>query len=157
VFNTINHAGFTVGSVEESLRFYRDTIGLEVEESRSGEWSGPFLTHLIGYRGTHLRIAMVRCKDGSRIQLEEFVHPELERATHEWGQPGSGHLCVEVDDIFAVWAAVRQGGYRIVSDPAEPVPLPPESVHAGGFFLGVLDPDGHVIELLQPPPHDAAE
>lgn len=151
MFNTINHVGLTVASVEDSLRFYRDTIGLEVEESRSGEWSGPFLTHLIGYEGTHLRIVMVLCKDGSRIQLEEFVQPELDRAQHEWGQPGSGHLCVEVDDMFEVWEAIRAAGYTIVSKPPEPVPLPPESVHAGGYFLGVLDPDGHVVELLQPP------
>ncbi len=151
MFNTVNHTGLTVSSVEESLKFYRDTIGLTLEESRSGEWSGPFLTHLIGYEGTHLRIAMVQCKDGSRIQLEEFVHPVMEPADTEWGRPGSWHLCVEVDDIFEVWEAVKAGGYTVVSNPPEPVPLPRESIHYGGYFLGVLDPDGHVIEILQPP------
>ena len=151
MFNTVNHTGLTVSSVEQSLRFYRDTLGLTVEEARSGEWSGGFLSHLIGYEGTHLRIAMVQCKDGSRIQLEEFVHPVLEKHEVEWGQPGAWHLCVEVSDIFEVFEAVKSGGYRIVSDPAEPVPLPEESIHYGGYFLGVLDPDGHVIEVLQPP------
>lgn len=151
MFNTVNHTGLTVASVDESLKFFHETLGLRVDESRSGEWGGEFLTHLTGYEGTRLRIGMVECADGTRIQLEEFVHPRLPRAEQEWGQPGSGHVCVEVDDIFAVCEAVREGGYTIVSNPPEPVPLPPESVFAGGYFLGVLDPDGHVIEILQPP------
>jgi catechol 2,3-dioxygenase-like lactoylglutathione lyase family enzyme len=151
MFNTVNHTGLTVASVEESLKFYRDTLGLTVEEARSGEWSGPFLSRLTGHPGTHLRIAMVQCNDGSRIQLEEFVNPRLDKVEVEWGQPGSWHLCVEVSDMFEVFEAVKKGGYRIVSDPPEPVPLPEESIHYGGYFLGVLDPDGHVIEILQPP------
>ena len=151
MFNTVNHTGMTVSSVDESLKFYRDTLGLTVEEARSGEWSGDFLSHLTGYEGTHLRIAMVQCKDGSRIQLEEFVNPRLEKEEVDWGQPGSWHLCVEVSDMFEVFDAVKENGYRIVSDPPEPVPLPEESIHFGGYFLAVLDPDGHVIELLQPP------
>lgn len=151
MFNTVNHTGLTVSSVDESLKFYRDTLGLHHEEARSGEWSGSFLSHLTGYDGTHLRIAMVQCKDGSRIQLEEFVNPVLDKYEVEWGQPGSWHLCVEVSDMFEVFEAVKQNGYRIVSDPPEPVPLPEESIHYGGYFLGVLDPDGHVIEILQPP------
>lgn len=151
MIRTVNHTGLTVGSVERSLEFYRDTLGLRVDESRSGEWSGHFLTHLTGYDGASLRIAMVECEDGSRIQLEEFVNPRLDQAQQEWAQPGSGHVCIEVDDIFAVREAVRSGGYTIVSNPPEPVPLPPESVHAGGYFLGVLDPDGHVVECLQTP------
>ena len=152
MFNTVNHTGLTVSSVEESLRFYRDTLGLHHETERSGEFSGPFLSHLTGYEGTHLRIAMVQCKDGSRIQLEEFVNPVLEKDEVEWGQPGSWHLCVEVSDMFEIFEAVKNNGYRIVSDPPEPVPLPEESIHYGGYFLGVLDPDGHVIEILQTPP-----
>ena len=151
MFNTVNHTGLTVSSVEESLKFYRDTLGLQHEEARSGEWSQPFLSHLTGYEGTHLRIEMVQCADGSRIQLEQFVHPVLEKQEVEWGQPGSWHLCVEVSDVFAVLEAVKENGYRIVSDPPEPVPLPEESIHYGGYFLGVLDPDGHLIEILQPP------
>lgn len=153
MFKTVNHTGLTVESVDESLKFFRDTIGLSVDESRSGEWNGEFLTHLTGYEGTHLRIAMVECADGMRIQLEEFVNPRLPRSDQEWGQPGSGHICVEVEDIFAVCDALKKGGYTIVSNPPEPVPLPPESVFAGGFFLGALDPDGHVIEMVQPPEH----
>ncbi len=148
---TVNHTGLTVASVDESLRFYRDTLGLAVDESRTGEWGGEFLTKLIAYEGTRLRIAMVVCEDGSRVQLEQFVHPVLEPAAPEWGQPGSGHLCIEVADIFAVHDAVEAGGYTIVSRPPEPVPLPEESVNAGGYMMGVLDPDGHVIELLQTP------
>jgi catechol 2,3-dioxygenase-like lactoylglutathione lyase family enzyme len=152
MFNTVNHTGLTVSSVEESLKFYRDTLGLKHEEVRSGEFSGSFLSHLTGYEGTRLRIEMVQCKDGSRIQLEEFVNPVLEKEEVEWGQPGSWHLCVEVSDVFEVLEAVKKNGYRIASDPPEPVPLPEESIHYGGYFLGVLDPDGHVIEILQPPP-----
>ena len=46
MFNTVNHTGLTVSSVDESLKFYRDTLGLAVEEARSGEWSGAFMSYL---------------------------------------------------------------------------------------------------------------
>lgn len=147
----INHTGLTVASVEASLEFYRDLLGMKVDETRSGCWSGSFLQLLTGYEGCSLRIAMVVGADGSRLQLEQFVTPELPAKATEWGAPGGGHVCMEVQDIHAVADRLRQAGCRFLSIPPEPVALPAESVNAGGYMLGVLDPDGHVVELLQVP------
>jgi catechol 2,3-dioxygenase-like lactoylglutathione lyase family enzyme len=141
----------TVGSMEDSVRFYRDTLGMTVDPARTGEWSTPFLAALTGYPGCSLRITMVVADDGTRIQLEQFVVPEEAAQQQSWASPGGGHVCLEVSDIFAVAEAVRAGGYEILSRPPEPVPLPAESVNAGGYMLGVRDPDGHVIEVLQTP------
>jgi catechol 2,3-dioxygenase-like lactoylglutathione lyase family enzyme len=151
MLKTVNHTGVTVADVDVALRFYRDTLGMQVDESRSGSWDGAFLSALTGHEGCSLRIAMVTCADGSRIQLEQFIVPDHEPTGQSWTAPGGGHICVEVDDIFAVAEAVRAGGYEILSRPPEPVPLPEESVNAGGYMMGVRDPDGHVLELLQTP------
>ncbi len=151
MIDAINHTGMTVASVERSLEFYRDTLGMVVEEARSGEWDGEFLSKLTGHPGCRLRIVMVQAADGSRVQLEEFLHPRLEANAPAWARPGGGHLCIEVENIHELADKLRANGYEIVSNPPEPVPLPKESVNAGGFMMGVLDPDGHVIELLQTP------
>ena len=151
MLQTVNHTGLTVASVERSLEFFRDVLGMEVDESRSGEWSGEFLTALTGHQGCSLRIAMVVTKDGSRIQLEQFLTPQVEATGQQWAAPGGGHVCIEVDDIHAITDAMREAGYEIISTPPEPVPLPAESVNAGGYMIGVRDPDGHVLELLQTP------
>lgn len=151
MIDKINHTGLTVGSVENSLGFYRDLLGMEVDESRSGSWCGPFLQLLTGYEGCSLRIAMVVGSDGSRLQLEQFVTPRLDGNAPQWAQPGGGHVCLEVRDIHALAEKLRDAGCRFLSVPPEPVALPAESVNAGGYMLGVLDPDGHVVELLQVP------
>lgn len=148
---SVNHTGLTVGSLDRSLAFYRDTLGLQVDPSRSGEWSGHFLRLLTGYEGCALRIAMVVADDGGRVQLEEFVRPSVDGQTIQWAAPGGGHLCLEVSDLHTLAEAIRAAGYEILSDPPEPVALPSESVNAGGFMMAVRDPDGHVVELLQTP------
>ncbi|MCL1838933.1 MAG: VOC family protein [Propionibacteriaceae bacterium] len=149
--DSVSHTGMTVADTEASVRFYCGTLGFTLEESRSGEWNAEWLSHLTGQPGTHLRIAMVQAADGSRVQLEQFVSPVLDPEPSSWAHPGGGHLCIEVSDIHALAAKIKEDGYTIVSTPPEPVPLPSDSVNAGGFMMGVLDPDGHVIEILQKP------
>lgn len=156
MIDTINHTGLTVRSVETSLTFYRDLLGMEVDESRSGNWCGPFLQLLTGYEGCSLRIAMVVGADGSRLQLEQFVTPTLDASAPQWASPGGGHVCLEVRDIHAIAEKLRAAGCRLLSVPPEPVSLPAESVNAGGYMMGVLDPDGHVVELLQVPDRAAS-
>ena len=148
----VNHTGMTVADTEASVRFYRDVLGFTVEEAKSGEWNQEYLSHLTGHSGCHLRIVMVQAADGSRVQLEQFVYPKFEANPPGWAEPGGGHLCIEVEDIHAVTERIKAAGYTIVSTPPEPVALPKESVNYGGYYMGVLDPDGHVIELLQRPP-----
>ena len=151
MFKTVNHTGLSVSSVDASLSFFRNVLGLKVDDSRSGVWDGPFLSRLTGQEGTRDCTSPWWSAETDHVSSSGIrPHPTLPPATHEWPQPGSGHICVEVEDIFNVWEALKAADCRIVSNPPEPVPLPDGS-QSGGDMLGVLDPDGHVIEILQTP------
>lgn len=147
----MNHVGLTIADTDRSLRFWRDTLGLEIETERSSTWSGAFPDALTGNEGCSLRITMLTCDNGARIQLEEFLRPASAPTGQSWTAPGGGHICLEVQDIFAITAAATERGYTIISRPAAPVPLPSSSGLEGGYMMGLKDPDGHIVELLELP------
>lgn len=56
-------------------------------------------------------------------------------------------LCLLVDDLQAAYAALRNKGVRFKSEPVTITAGPNE----GGLVIYFADPDGHMLELFQPP------
>ena len=70
---TMNHTGFVVQSLERSLEFYRDALGLEEEKSFDSEsWA---LSQIVGYDNAHIKGAMLVGADGHSLELIEYVRP----------------------------------------------------------------------------------
>jgi catechol 2,3-dioxygenase-like lactoylglutathione lyase family enzyme len=143
--NKIDHTGVTVSDIDASLAFWRDVFGFEVTEKR--RLKGAFFETLTGVPGAELEVANVEVP-GHQIELLQY-HIPGERQASELRpcDPGFVHLAFEVADIDAVITAIRAGGYEPVSPP-----LTAEAgVRKGWRAVYTRDPDGNVIEFLQPP------
>jgi len=118
------HVGLTVGNMDEALRFYRDALGLEQESI--GERPGDAVAPVIGIEPERLIVAWLRVP-GSDARLELFEYQGIERfsAAARPCDIGYGHFCLYVDDLDAVYARLRAGGYG-------------------------ASPDGYNVELYQP-------
>ena len=73
LFLGIDHTAVVVGDTEESLRFYRDLLGMHVVGE--SENYGTEQEHLNNVFGAHLRITSLRAGSGPGIELLEYLSP----------------------------------------------------------------------------------
>src|SRR5579883_3171969 len=90
-----HHTGFTVASVDRSLAFYRDLLGMEVVAQQVG--NADYLSQITGFSEVRLNVALLRAPgDDHLLELLEYVsHPDAP-TPRETNRPGNGHLCLIV-------------------------------------------------------------
>ena len=127
----IQHLGVAVNSIDEALNFWRDALGLELQE-----------IEVVADQG--VRVAMLPLGE-SRVELLEATGAEtpVGKFVAKRG-PGIHHLCVEVADIRAKLARLKARGVRLIDE--EP------RTGAGGALVAFVHPastGGVLIELTE--------
>ena len=118
-----------VSDFERSLAFYRDTLGLEVEEL----YDDPPYATLVSA--------------GARLSLAEQGHPAEDRPGVTMTAPDDASranvvIVLEVEDAGAVYRELGGRGTRFLAEPFEPP--------WGGCRFFCVDPDGYLVEIEQP-------
>ena len=136
------HTGLTVSDLEKSIAFFRDVLGFEVSDRI--EAKGPFFEELVGVPGAEMVVAYVEAP-GHTIELLQYVKPDERRKTDlRPCDTGFVHMAFEVEDLDAVVAAVTDAGLEPFS--------PPLTSPRKRRVVYTRDPDGHVLEFMQPAP-----
>lgn len=142
-----DHTGFTVSSLDASLKFWVDVLGFRLV-TRDHYPASEFLDNVVGVPGAELTLAMVEAPGGHLIELLEYSAP----ANREHLKPracdvGSVHLAFLVEDLDALLARVSAAGWQALGQP--------QTVQGGrrdGLRLFYArGPDGVTVEFLQPP------
>jgi methylmalonyl-CoA/ethylmalonyl-CoA epimerase len=127
----IEHIGIATRSIEESLQFWRDALGLEVTHTETVEEQG-------------VNVAMLPAGE-PRVELLEPTGPDSPVAKFlEKRGPGIHHIAVRVADIRAALARLKAGGARLIDE--EP------RVGAGGCLVAFVHPTsagGVLLELVE--------
>lgn len=120
------HTMIRSGDLDRSIAFYTEILGMKLLR-RKDYPEGKFTLAFVGYGDE---------ASNSVIEL-----------TYNWGvsnyEMGNafGHLAIEVDDVYAACAQIREKGGRILRE-AGPM-------NAGSTIIAfVADPDGYSIELI---------
>jgi len=131
----INHIGIAVHSIDASMPFYRDTLGMEFEGTEVVEEQ-------------RVKVAFLAVGE-SRIELLEPTSPDSPVAKFlEKNGEGTHHLAYEVSDIEAVLADLKAKGVRLVDE------TPRSGAH--GTRIAFLHPKatgGVLTELCEPGSH----
>ena len=148
LFLGIDHTAIVVRDTERSLEFYRDALGLAV--AGNSENYGPEQENLNNVRGAHLRITALRAADGPGIEFLQYLgptngrpYPRDERANDlvHW------ETRLLVPDAGLAAARLKAEDAVFIS----PGVIALADTSAGGTLgLGVRDPDGHVLQLIEP-------
>ena len=147
VARAIDHVSVTCASIERSLTFYRDGLGLAVLQR--GVETDERIGVVLGLPGARLRFADLALGDGSVVELLEYESPLGRALRPQPNDPGAGHIALVVDDVDEALRCLRSHGFPSRSSP---VLL---DDHDGRWkdvrIAYVHDPDGFIIELIQRP------
>ncbi len=137
-----HHHGVLVADVERAGEFYAGAFGARWL-FRPAEMGGRAAAALMaGPPGTRFKMAMLGFEQGG-LELFEFLGPTVpEWAAERRPAAPLPHLALEVEDLEAALARVREGGGSVVA--------PPQRFGAGSMVYAA-DPDGNVIELVDLP------
>lgn len=125
----LDHFVLRVRNLDESLAFYRDTLGLAVEsleEYRAG--SRPFVSVRVG---------------GQLVDLVPDPNYDPQAA---FRATGFLHLCVRVDGRLSDFIPyLRERGVDLIED----TPVPRMGATGQGLSIYVRDPDEYIVELKE--------
>jgi len=140
------HGGITVRNMEESLKFYRDGLGLNLNFDRLLE--GPYLKVVLGMKFALIRAAYLDIPGGGFVELLEYQGVERYNGASRPCDYGAGHLCMYVRGIDEIAQRMFSMGYKARSENCVDIT---EGPNTGGRSLYLSDPDGYYIELFQRP------
>ncbi len=147
----MDHIGFTVPDIDQGVDFFRDVIGC-TEVMRFGPFSddkGTFMKDLVNVhpRAVIKQIAMMRCGEGSNIELFQYSAPDQKTDMPRNSDYGGFHLAFYVKDIKAAVDKARALGLQTFMGPFELK----EGPAAGESITYVLTPWGMQLELISYP------
>ncbi len=127
----INHLGIATRSIDEALKFWEDSLGLEN-------------VHTEVVEDQKVRVAMLPIGE-SRIELLEPTSDDspISKFLEKRGG-GIHHIAVEVDDIEAALAKLKANGARLIDETPR--------VGAEGCLVAFVHPaasGGVLLELVQ--------
>ncbi|MCB5363921.1 VOC family protein [Pusillimonas sp. CC-YST705] len=147
----MDHVGFTVPDIDQGVSFFRDVIGCE-EAMRFGPFrddEGTFMQDLVNVhpRAVLEHIAMMRCGDGSNIELFQYSAPDQKTDMPRNSDYGGFHIGFYVKDIKAAVDKAKALGLQTFMGPFELK----EGPAAGQSITYVLTPWGMQLELISYP------
>ena len=128
----IDHIGIATDGIEQAASFYRDSLGLSIEEIEEVPTQ-------------KVRVAMLPVGE-SRIELLEPTSEDspISKFLAKRG-PGIHHIAVQVDDIEAALRDLKARGARLIDEQPR--------TGAGGCLVAFIHPSstgGVLLELVQP-------
>jgi catechol 2,3-dioxygenase-like lactoylglutathione lyase family enzyme len=141
----LHHASVTTGDIERLTAFYRDLLGFEVVMTAAWDKGNAAADDIFALPDTAVKMAMLKTSNAF-FEIFEFAHPIGTK-----GDPnrpvcdqGITHICLNVSDIQGEYARLKAAGMRFHCEPK----------HAPGIGWATYgrDPDGNIVELLEPDP-----
>lgn len=126
----INHVAVVVADLDESLKFWRDALGIAVD-------------HIEDVPSQKSQVAFLPVGD-TEVELVKPTAPDTGAAKF-LAERGGGmhHLCFEVDDLPAMLAQLKEKGVRLINE--EPIELPGRRM----AFVHPKSTGGVLIELYE--------
>jgi methylmalonyl-CoA/ethylmalonyl-CoA epimerase len=125
----ISHLGIAVKDLEESMDFYRTTLGLDPSAPITGG-NGTIKASMIRVGEVHLELLEPQ---GSEGVMAKFLEKRGE---------GFHHICYEVDNLLEVVVSIKAEGVEVLGEPMD-------GVEGLSIFLHPRDTHGVLTELVQ--------
>jgi catechol 2,3-dioxygenase-like lactoylglutathione lyase family enzyme len=136
---SMNHVGLSVKNLEESVNFYTEVMGMEVDYRAYHE--GEAISDVVGVENATLDICVVR-KGNCSIELIEYNNRVEAKGHKKQNEPGLVHISFAVESVEEMYERIRTLGYDFYSKPMVTRPNGPKIC----YFKG---PDSVTMELYE--------
>ena len=128
--SNINHVAVVVADIDESLKFWRDALGIE-------------MSHLEDVPSQKAQVAFLPLGD-SEVELVKPTADDTGAAKF-LAERGGGmhHLCFETDDVVGMLAKLKEKGIKLINE--EPIVLPGRKM----AFVHPKSTGGVLVELYE--------
>lgn len=147
------HVGVTVADLDRALAFYRDLLGFELVAERL--YTEPYIMEITAAPARAIRIGILAIP-GSEVRVELLEYRGLERHSGS-ARPydyGTGHFCLYVNNIDALYERLHEAGVRGRSDGPVRITV---GINEGSRAMYLTDPDGYNIEIFERLTSDAGQ
>jgi methylmalonyl-CoA/ethylmalonyl-CoA epimerase len=126
----INHVAIVVADIDESLKFWRDALGIE-------------MSHIEDVPSQKAQVAFLPLGD-SEVELVKPTADDTGAAKF-LAERGGGmhHLCFETDDVVGMLASLKEKGVKLINE--EPIVLPGRKM----AFVHPKSTGGVLVELYE--------
>lgn len=146
LFLGIDHSAITVADTEQSLKFYRDLLGMEVKKSNIN--SGETQARLDGLPEAKVRVTRMQPQQGGLgIELLDYIVPGTGRPFPDDGQSydiARMQIQLVVENIEQAVNTLRENGVKFISPKIVDFP----DSHPYRQACLVKDPNGHAMMLI---------
>jgi catechol 2,3-dioxygenase-like lactoylglutathione lyase family enzyme len=147
IFLGIDHTAIGVSSTENSLKFYKDLLGLDL---KGESWNfGTEQEHLNNVEGASLHISGLRAAEGPGIEFLQYLepgagkpYPANTRSDDLW----NWQTTLWVDDATALFGKLQTANCKFVSK--EVTAINSNNSAPSKAFI-VRDPDGHAMLIME--------
>ncbi len=141
----LDHAGLTCADLETSLVFYHELLGIPILSRGEGPGRAASIA------GARVAFAKLDVGEGQMIELLQYRHPEGAGTAVPVSVPGGVHVAIAVKDLDRLLERLAGSGFLPLTDTPVRVVAPERGRWNGARLVYVLDPDRHVIELVEFP------
>jgi catechol 2,3-dioxygenase-like lactoylglutathione lyase family enzyme len=137
----VRHVGIVVTNIENSLKFYRDLLGLKIDKSMNE--SGEYIDNMLGFENVHVKTVKMSASTGNTlVELLEFTKPTGSKLIRSVNDIGASHAAFTVSNIDEIYLKLKHSGVKFNAPPQ----LSPDGYAKVTFCF---DPDKTPIELVQ--------
>jgi catechol 2,3-dioxygenase-like lactoylglutathione lyase family enzyme len=148
----MEHLGLTVPDLEAAVAFFVEVLGCEYFydigpfADPDGTWFADNLD--VHPRAEIPRACLLRCANGSNLELFEYTAPDQRRVLPRMSDWGGTHLAFYVDDMDVALAYLEEQGLRILGGKKDAMGV---EAGEGASFAHFLSPWGALLELVSFP------
>ena len=123
----ILHSMIRVNDLEESIKFYREVLGMKLLREKE-------------YPEAKFSLAFLGYGNETENTVIELTY-NWDKNDYEHGN-AFGHIAIEVDDIYKVCEEIKKKGVKVIRDPGP--------MMGSRLLLAFIeDPNGYKIELIE--------
>lgn len=148
MLKNIAHVGLTVSNIEESIKFYKEVLGLKYDGQMVME--GEATERLFALKNCRVKVAYLNGSDevmAPPVELIEFVSEKAKVIENKLNQTSISELCFYVENIDETYETLKSKGVEFLSEPQY------FDLTSQGFgkskAVYLKDPDGIVLELME--------
>jgi glyoxylase I family protein len=139
----LDHAGLTCADLEASLVFYHELLQMPILSRGEGQGRAAGITY------ARVAFAKLDAGEGQMIELLQYRRPESAGTAVPVSTPGGVHVAIAVDDLDRLLERLADSGFLPLTESPVRVVAPERGRWHGARLVYVLDPDRHVIELVE--------